>query len=277
MDHHGEMMASDTENVYHHFLPYLTTQQVLHLPEKEKAVIILPIASIEQHGPHLPIYTDSIIAEEVLRRTFELLPADFPAWRLPILPYGKSTEHADFAGTITLTSETLMRVLKEIGASIARSGFRRLVIINSHGGNSELIDVVIRDIREQFDLLVFGLHVFLRIAIPTEGLTEHQLLYDIHAGDVETSMLLNCHPELVKKDKAPESMPRHLLHQNTPYFGGVLNFAWLTRDISPSGVLGNPKTATPEKGEKYLSDAAAQLADLIVKIRDFKFDTWETL
>ncbi len=129
------------------FLPYLTTDQVADLP-KEQAVVVLPIASIEQHGPHLPIYTDSIIVQEVLGRTLALLPDDFSVWVLPLLSYGKSNEHAGFAGTVTLTSETLIRVLKEIGASIARSGFRRFAILNGHGGNTEIIDFVIRDIRE---------------------------------------------------------------------------------------------------------------------------------
>ena len=153
------------------FLPYLTTQQVATLPHKERAVVVLPIASIEQHGPHLPLYTDSLILDEVLRRTLAALPDHIPVWVLPMLAYGKSNEHVGFAGTVTLTSETLIRVLKDIGASVARSRFRRLAILNSHGGNTEIIDFVIRDIREQTGLLVFALHVYLRIAPPADGLT----------------------------------------------------------------------------------------------------------
>ena len=252
------------------FLPHLTTDQVAELP-KERAVVILPIASIEQHGPHLPIYTDTIIVQEVLNRTLVLLPDDFPVWILPLLPYGKSNEHAGFAGTVTLTSETLIQVLKEIGASVARSGFRRFVILNGHGGNTEIIDFVIRDIREQTGLLVFALHLYLRVATPSAGLTEAEKVYGIHAGDVETSILLRCRPDLVKRELAPASLPAHLQTLKYPPFMGPLTFAWLTQDITPTGVLGDATQADPAKGERFLSDAAAETADLLREIADFRF------
>lgn len=253
-----------------HFLPYLTTEQVADLP-KERAVIVLPIASVEQHGPHLPIYTDSLIVQEVLGRTLALLPDDFPAWVLPLLPYGKSNEHAGFAGTVTLTSETLVRVLKEIGASVARSGFRRFAILNGHGGNTEIIDFVIRDIREQTDMLVFALHLYLRVAVPSEGLSEAERMYGIHAGDVETSILLQCRPDLVKRELAPASLPAHLQKLKYPPFMGPLTFAWLTEDITSTGVLGDATAADPAKGECFLSDAATQTADLLREISSFDF------
>lgn len=252
------------------FLPYLTTDQVAELP-KERAVVVLPIASIEQHGPHLPIYTDTIIVQEVLNRTLALLPDDFPVWILPLLPYGKSNEHAGFAGTVTLTSETLIQVLKEIGASVARSGFRRFAILNGHGGNTEIIDFVIRDIREQTGLLVFALHLYLRIATPSAGLTEAERVYGIHAGDVETSILLRCRPDLVRRELAPASLPAHLQTLKYPPFMGPLTFAWLTQDITPTGVLGDATAADPAKGERFLSDAAAETADLLREIADFHF------
>jgi creatinine amidohydrolase len=252
-------------------LPYLTTQQVAALPHKERAVVVLPIASIEQHGPHLPLYTDSLILDEVLRRTLATLPHHFPVWVLPMLAYGKSNEHVGFAGTVTLTSETLICVLKDIGASVARSGFRRLAILNSHGGNTEIIDFVIRDIREQTGLLVFALHVYLRIAPPSAGLTETERTYGIHAGDVETSILLRCRPDLVKKELAPSSLPAHLQTAKHPPFMGPLTFAWLTHDISPNGVLGDATTADAEKGERFLSDAASQTGELLRAIVDFEF------
>jgi len=255
----------------HHFLPYLTTHQVAKLPHKERAVVVLPVASIEQHGPHLPIYTDSIIVQEVLDRALALLPADFPVWTLPLLAYGKSNEHAAFAGTITLTSETLIRVLKEIGASIARSGFRRFAILNGHGGNTEIIDFVIRDIREQTGLLVFALHPCLRVAPPLAGLTEAEQIYGIHAGDAETSILLRCRPDLVKRELAPASLPTHLQTLKYPPFMGPLTFAWLTQDITATGVLGDATVADPTKGERFLSDAATQIADLLREIADFHF------
>jgi creatinine amidohydrolase/Fe(II)-dependent formamide hydrolase-like protein len=233
--------------------------------------VVLPIASIEQHGPHLPVYTDSLIVQEVLDRSLALLPEEFPIWVLPLLAYGKSNEHSAFAGTITLTSETLIRVLKEIGASVARSGFRRLAILNGHGGNTEIIDFVIRDIREQTGLLVFALHVYLRVATPSAGLTEDEKIYGIHAGDVETSILLRCRPELVRRELAPASLPAHLKTLKHPPFMGPLTFAWLTPDITKDGVLGDATVAAADKGERYLSDAASQTAELLREIADFSF------
>lgn len=254
-----------------HFLTNLTSRQIAQLPEKDNAVIVLPIASIEQHGPHLPVYTDSIITQEVLSRSLRLLPEEFPVYYLPQISYGKSNEHIRFPGTITLTAETLMRVLMEIGESVARSGFKRLVILNGHGGNTEVIDFVIRDIREKTGLMVFALHIFLRVAPPTEGLSNSELVYGIHAGDIETSVLLCCAPDLVHMEQAPEGIPEKLLRQGTPPFMGALNFAWLMDDIMPEGVLGNPRTADANRGEKYLHDAAIQVAEAFKQVRSFSF------
>jgi creatinine amidohydrolase len=249
----------------------LTTEEVANLPQKAHAVVALPVASIEQHGPHLPLYTDSLIVQEVLSRTLAHLPDDFPLWTLPLLSYGRSNEHTGFAGTVTLTSETLVRVLKEIGASIARSGFRRFVIVNGHGGNTEIIDFVIRDIRERTGMMVFALHLYLRVAVPSDGLTEAEQVYGIHAGDVETSILLRCHPELVRKDQVPASLPDHLRAMEAPPFMGPLTFAWLTHDLTESGVLGDASLATQEKGQRFLNEAAEQTAKLLRRITDFEF------
>jgi len=254
-------------------LPYLTTTEIAHLPEKDRAAVILPLASVEQHGPHLPVYTDSIIVWEVLERALALLPDDLPVYYLPLQAYGKSNEHAGIAGTVTLTSETLIRVLTDIAVSVARSGFRRLVILNGHGGNAEIVDFVIRDIREQTDLMVFAIHPLLRVAIPEAGLSDDERTYGIHAGDIETSILLCCSPDQVRRDHMAPSLPAHLQRLKYPPFMGPLTFAWLTRDITESGVLGDPTQATADKGARFLADAAAQTADLLREIVDFRFDS----
>jgi len=255
------------------FLPYLTSKQVKELPDKEKAVIVLPVASIEQHGPHLPVYTDSLINQAVLSQAFSLLPEDFPIWFLPLLPYGKSNEHAGLAGTFTLTSETFIQVLKEIARNVARNGFKRLAIVNTHGGNAEIVDFVIRDIREETDLYVFGLQVGLRIGTNVEGLglSDDEKVFGIHASDIETSVLLHICPELVHMDVAPDGTPLHLKELNTPPFMGPLNFAWLTRDISRTGVLGNAQTANAAKGAEFGSRAARELAGIFKQIAAFEF------
>lgn len=254
------------------FLAHLSSPEIAEIAKREDAIVLLPVASIEQHGPHLPVYTDSIIAEQVLARTMERLPKDFPLWYLPLLPYGKSNEHSGIPGTFTLSSETFIKVLKEIALSVAENGFRRLAILNAHGGNTEIIDFVIRDIRQNTPLFVFGLHIFLRIAPPTAGLCEDEMTFGIHAGDIETSILLHTCPELVNMELAPDSLPVHLKELGTPPFLGPLNFAWLTRDISKTGVMGNAKTADPQRGKMYIEDAAVSVAELLTKIKDFEFN-----
>lgn len=257
-------------NTLKHFLSNLTSPGVAAL-NKESALVVLPLASVEQHGAHLPVFTDSIICMEVLERALALLPDESPVWVLPLLPFGKSNEHAGFPGTLTLTATTLMTVLMEIARSVARTGFKRFAILNAHGGNSEVVDFVIRDIREETGMLVFGLHVFLRIAPPKDGLSTAEQVYGIHAGDVETSVLLACQPGLVQRHLAPSSLPLHLEKNSTPPFLGPLNYAWLMRDISPGGVLGDATTADPERGSKYLADGAREVADLFSKAMTFSF------
>jgi creatinine amidohydrolase len=261
-----------TASEHDYFLPNLTTEEVRDLPDKEQAVVILPLAAIEQHGPHLPLYTDSLIAGEVLQRALRKLPSDFPAWCLPLMPYGKSTEHAAFAGTITLSAEGLIRALKEIAASVARAGFRRFVILNAHGGNTEIVDFVLRDIRHEQGLLTFALHTYLRVAVPEEGLSEDERTYGIHAGDVETSILLASNPDLVRQELAPASMPIHLKTLKHPPFMGPLTFGWLTEDITRDGALGDATTAEAARGERYLERAAEQVAELLEEVRHFRFD-----
>lgn len=251
------------------FLPFLSAREIGAL-NKEDTIILLPIASIEQHGPHLPVYTDSLIAMEVLNAVLDLLDPEFPLYYLPLLSYGRSLEHLGFQGTISLSSETLLSVLMEIAASISDMGFRRLVIFNSHGGNSELIDVAMRDIRSKRDLYLFGMHIFLRIGVPKEGLSDTERVYGIHAGDIETSILLHSCPDFVKMEYAPDGTPKGLLEGEAPPFSDPLNYAWLTRDIAPSGVLGNAKTADPRRGAQYLSDAAVECVKLLHKVRKFR-------
>lgn len=256
---------------YEHFLPYLTTEEIESLPNKDEAVVVLPLASVEQHGPHLPVYTDSLIAKEVLKRAIAVLPEDFPVWCLPLLAYGKSTEHIAFPGTITLSAETLIHVIMEIAESVDRAQFRRFTILNSHGGNTEIVDFVIRDIRAQTGLLAFALHTFLRVAVPEKGLTREERVYGIHAGDVETSILLNAYPDLVRKELAPSSLPTHLQRLKHPPFMGPLNFGWLTHDIASNGVFGDATVADASKGKVFLDDAAKEVADLLQEIRKFEF------
>jgi len=237
---------------------YLNWKQVDALP-RERTLLVLPTAAIEQHGHHLPLETDTLINNLLLGRAMHKLPQDLPIYALPPVHYGKSNEHLGFPGTLSLSASTFMAVLRDLGASIASAGFRKLVLYNTHGGNSSLVDVMARDLRAEFGLRTFALHGSGGISF--EGLHPQERAYGFHAGEVETAFLLAAAPELVDRSSytvnyiADVSKPEILFPENAP-----ATFAWLTRDIAPSGVLGDPRPATAENGERWLEEAATRLA-----------------
>jgi creatinine amidohydrolase len=237
---------------------YLNWKQVDALP-RDSTLLVLPTAAIEQHGHHLPLATDTLINNLLLGRAIEKLPADLPVYALPPVHYGKSNEHLGFPGTLSVSASTFMAVLRDLGASVARSGFRKLVLYNTHGGNTSLIDVMARDLRAEFNLSTFALHGSGGISF--DGLSAQERAYGFHAGEVETSFVLAAVPELVDRSSytvnyiADVSRAELLLPENAP-----ATFAWLTRDMAPSGVLGDPRPATAEKGERWLEQAADRLA-----------------
>jgi creatinine amidohydrolase len=237
---------------------YLNWKQVDAL-SREKTLLVLPTAAIEQHGHHLPLATDTLINNLLLGRALRKLPADLPVYALPAVHYGKSNEHLGFPGTLSLSATTFMAVLRDLGASLASAGFCKLVLYNTHGGNSSLIDVMARDLRAEFGLRTFALHGCGGIRF--EGLSEQERAYGFHAGEVETAFLLAAIPELVDRSAytanyiADVSKPEALLPENAS-----ATFAWLTRDIAPSGVMGDPRPASAENGERWLEEASTSLA-----------------
>ncbi len=237
---------------------YLNWKQVDALP-RDTTLLVLPTAAIEQHGHHLPLATDTLINNLLLGHALAKLPADAPVYALPPVHYGKSNEHIGFPGTLSVSSTTFMAVLRDLGASISSAGFRKLVLYNTHGGNTALIDVMARDLRAEFKLRTFALHG--SGGIKFEGLNPQERAYGFHAGEVETAFLLASIPELVDRSAytanyiADIAKPEMLLPENAP-----ATFAWLTRDISPSGVMGDPRPATAENGARWLDEAATRLA-----------------
>ncbi|HTZ73156.1 MAG TPA: creatininase family protein [Candidatus Aquilonibacter sp.] len=237
---------------------YLNWKQVDALP-RESTLLVLPTASIEQHGHHLPVATDTLINNLLLGRALERIEPDLSIYALPPVHYGKSNEHIGFPGTLSLTSTTFMAVVHDIGASVSSVGFKKLVLYNTHGGNTSLVDVMARDLRQEFGLQTFALHGSGGIAF--EGLDPQERVYGFHAGEVETAYLLASVPELVDRSAltsnyiAQVSKPAVLSPE-----GGAATFGWLTRDIAESGVLGDPRPATRENGERWLNEAAIKLA-----------------
>ena len=247
----------------HGFIPprryfsYLTWTEIEQMPNKENVVIIQPIGAIEQHGPHLPIAVDSAISLGVLGKALEQLELDIPAYALPCLYYGKSNEHDGFPGTITLSATTLLSVIKEMAASIYRAGFRKLVLMNSHGGQPQIMEIAARDLHQEYpDFAIFPLFTWRVPNTAGDLLTEQEKKYGIHAGDAETSIMLALLPEQVKMNLAVKEYPQGLPQDSLLDMEGNLPFAWLTRELSSSGVMGDATTATQAKGDRILKSLA---------------------
>lgn len=252
------------------FLPYLTTSDVAALP-KEDALVVLPIASIEQHGPHLPLASDTLLGQTIIGRALERLDPDDQVWVLPNLAYGKSNEHRSFPGTITLSQATLAAVVAEIATAVAAAGFRRLALVNSHGGNPAVLEYVARDTHEKTGLIIFPLFMF-RMGVDYGEEPEDEAHWGTHAGDWETSALLAIAPELVHMDRTVDlepypSYPRPVRHLT---LRGAVTFAWLTGELSVAGNLGDPRRATLERGERIIEGTVARLAEVLREMATFE-------
>ena len=255
------------------YLPYLTSPEIAALP-KEKAVVVLSVASVEQHGPHLPVITDSLVGQTILGLALERLDPAAQVWVVPPLCYGKSNEHRPFAGTLTLSAQTLAAVVRDVALSVARAGFRRLVLLNSHGGNPPVLDYIARDLHEETGMQFFSIMIS-RMGVQEAPGDPDEAAWGMHAGDGETSWVLALAPELVHMDRTanlgdyprlPEGI-RHLAVR------GPVGFSWLTADLSAMGVLGNPKGATAEKGRAYVEVTVEKLAGVLEEVARFEMPT----
>lgn len=253
------------------FLPYLTTAEIAALPRKAETVVLQPIAAIEQHGPHLPLVVDTAIVCGVLGRALERLDAGVPALCLPPLCYGKSNEHVGFPGTITLTAQTLLATLAEVCDSLYASGFRKVALVNGHGGQPQVVEIAARDAHERHrDLEVFPLFVWRVPHCAAELFPAKENELGIHAGAAETALMLALAPETVRMERAVAEYPRGLPEASMLSMEGRRPFAWLTRELSASGVLGDPTLASAEKGERLLDSLAAGWARLIADLHRFR-------
>lgn len=254
------------------FLPRLSGKRIADLVKK-KPLLVLPVGAVEQHGPHLPVYTDTLIAEGALSAAFEHLSEEDGIWLLPPLAYGKSTEHEGWSGTISLSAATLLSVIMDIALSLHRQQFDRLVLFNSHGGNVDLLNMAARDIRAATGMMVFRLDAG-SLHAGAELLDERERFVGIHGGDSETSQVMRLQPHWVEKDAIPQELPAldpsSLLHFKNK------RFAWLMSDISESGICGNAELATAEKGGQIIEEAAREIAELLIAMKHFDFDTIRT-
>lgn len=241
------------------------------MPDKANVVLLQPVGAIEQHGPHLPLIVDAAIGVAVLGKALEKLNPEIPAYALPPLYYGKSNEHWHFPGTITLSAQTLIATLTEVAESIYRAGFRKLVLLNSHGGQPQVMEIVARDLHQQHeDFMVFPLFAWRVPHCAGEFLSSKEKELGIHAGDAETSLMLSVLPDQVQMQKAVAEYPHGLPEESLLSMEGKLPFAWTTRDLSQSGVLGDPTVATKEKGDRLLNSVSDGWVQVIQDIYKFQ-------
>jgi len=253
------------------FFPYLTWTEIAAMPDRASVVLLQPIGAIEQHGPHLPLIVDSAIATAVVGRALHDLSPDIPAYALPTLYYGKSNEHWHFPGTVTLTAQTLLALLMEVGESLYRAGFRKLAFVNAHGGQPQIVEMAARDLHQRYgDFWVFPLFVW-RVPHGAETLlTPKEQALGIHAGDAETSLMLSLLPDRVHMDQAVAEYPPDLPADSLLSVEGKLPFAWVTRDLSKSGVMGDPLPATREKGDRLLAALSRSWVQVIENLYRFQ-------
>ena len=247
-------------------------------PQVEQAVAVLPVAAIEQHGPHLPVSVDTTLVDGVIAASLPHLPAELPVLFLPTQAVGKSNEHIRFPGTLTLSAETLIRVWMEIGESVARAGLKKLVLFNSHGGQVSVMDIVARDLRSKCDLLVFSANWYtLPLGEQVMGqFTPEEHRFGIHAGDMETSMMLALRPRFVDmaqardfKSSSQDRAAKYPILGN----GSSAKLGWQVQDYNPMGAAGNAAIATPEKGRAVIESAGRQLALLLQEVSQLALST----
>lgn len=241
----------------------------------EAPIAVLPLGAHEQHGPHLPFETDTLIAEGIAKRLVAALPHDLGVHMLPVEPVGYSVEHMDVAGTRTLAFDEAVHRWLSIAEACAKDGMRKLVLLNAHGGNSPLLTIVATEARVRFDMLAVATS-WTRFGLPEGLMSPADKAIDIHAGDIETSVMLALQPGLVDMASARDfpSRQREFEKRFTHLRAyGPHAFGWKMSDLNPDGAAGNAALATAEKGERIIAHAVRGLVELLQDVQAFDLQT----
>jgi len=236
-----------------------------------RVIAVLPLAATEQHGPHLPLGTDGFIMEGYIAKVIARLPEVLPVLFLPAQNCGLSIEHADFPGTLCLPAETLISAWTKLCECVHRTGCRKLVLLNSHGGNTAILDIIAHDLRARIGMLVV-LASWRRFGAPNGLFSAHEQAHGIHAGEIETSLMLNFRPDLVREDEAADFASQSVAMErefNWLRTGRPTGFGWMSQDLSSSGAMGNGAAATARKGEACADYGATAFIELLQDIDGF--------
>ena len=234
------------------------------------SIVVLPLGAIEQHGPHLPLNTDFVVADAVSRAAVEKFGAETNAWLLPTLPFTKSNEHAWAAGTMWLSATTMMSVIDDIGRCVAATPAKKLMFINGHGGNSALMAMMNRELRLKYGLQTFLAHPHMP-ADQGGSSAESELGMGVHGGVDETSVMLHLRPDLVDMSLAVRRVPEGLAKNEHVKFGGRVAFGWLSNDFFPEGHIGDPTGSSAELGARMFAGAVESLGGAMKEISRFDF------
>jgi creatinine amidohydrolase len=241
-------------------------------------IAVLPLAATEQHGPHLPVGTDVMIAQAYLARVRELLPDSLPVTFLPLQPVGISTEHIGYPGTLTLPTDVALNAWMALGMSVARAGIKKLVMVTSHGGNGAAMTLVAQDLRAACGLLAVTTG-WSRLSAPEGLFSAEEAHHGIHGGAVETSIMLARYPHHVRNDMIADFHPNSIAmekdyrwlaaHRPAP-------FAWQAQDLHASGAAGDATQASAEKGQYLLDQGARAFCELLADVDRFDPETFSS-
>lgn len=251
---------------------HFTSPQLRGL-DPERSVAVLPVSAVEQHGPHLPLATDALIAEALVSAALERSPQGVLV--LPAMSIGHSLEHVDFAGTLTIGAEALLASWIDIGRSVARCGVRKLVLLNTHGGNTALVQLAALRLRHEAQLLAVRANYF-AFGSPPGLFAQDELAHGLHGGEMETSLLLHLAPHLVRREALADfpalthamAAQQGLLGPEKP-----IGFGWKSQDLHEHGVCGNAARADAERGQVLFAHLVERLCSLLEEVRDTPLST----